>query len=36
LVDLAAEVAKRPSGTVMKACALSASREGAFRLLENI
>lgn len=35
LVDLAAEVARRPAGTVMKACATSASREGAFRLLEN-
>lgn len=35
LVDLAAEVARRPAGTVMKACASSASREGAFRLLEN-
>jgi Transposase DNA-binding/Transposase DDE domain len=35
LVELAAEVARRPAGTVMKACASSASREGAFRLLEN-
>lgn len=35
LVELAAEVATRPAGTVVKACASSASREGAFRLLEN-
>jgi hypothetical protein len=35
LVDLAAEVAARPAGTVLKACTSSASREGAFRLLEN-
>lgn len=35
LVDLAAEVARRPAGTVMKACASTASKEGAFRLLEN-
>lgn len=35
LVGLAAEVARRPSGTVLQACATSASREGAFRLLEN-
>jgi hypothetical protein len=35
LVQVAAEVANRPAGTVTKACASSASREGAFRLLEN-
>jgi hypothetical protein len=35
LVQMAAEVARRPAGTVTKACASSASREGAFRLLEN-
>jgi Transposase DNA-binding/Transposase DDE domain len=35
LVRLAAEVAGRPAGTVTRACATSASREGAFRLLEN-
>lgn len=35
LVELGAEVAARPSGTVMQACTSSASREGAFRLLEN-
>src|SRR5258708_805159 len=35
LVTLAAEVARRPAGTVLQACATSASREGAFRLLEN-
>ena len=35
LVKLAAEVAGRPAGTVTRACATSASREGAFRLLEN-
>lgn len=35
LVELAAEVAGRPSGTVMRSCASSASREGAFRFLEN-
>jgi len=35
LVELAGEVASRPAGTVMKSCASSASREGAFRLLEN-
>ena len=35
LVQLAAEVATRPAGTVTHACASSASREGAFRLLEN-
>jgi hypothetical protein len=35
LVALAAEAASRPSGIVSKACASSASREGAFRLLEN-
>ena len=35
LVRLAAEVASRPAGTVTGACASSAAREGAFRLLEN-
>ena len=35
LVQLAAEVATRPAGTVTHACASSASREAAFRLLEN-
>lgn len=35
LVQLAAEVVKRPSGIVSRACATSASREGAFRLLES-
>jgi hypothetical protein len=35
LVLLAAEAAERPAGTVMRACASSAAREGAFRLLEN-
>src|SRR5579863_2718122 len=35
LVRVAAEVACRPAGVVSKACSSSASREGAFRLLEN-
>ena len=35
LVSIAAEVACRPAGVVSKACSSSASREGAFRLLEN-
>jgi hypothetical protein len=35
LVAVAAEVARRPAGTVTRACGSSASREGAFRLLEN-
>ncbi len=35
LVAFAAEVARRPAGTVTRTCASSASREGAFRLLEN-
>ena len=35
LVLVAAEVARSPAGTVMDACASSASREGAFRFLEN-
>jgi hypothetical protein len=35
LVALGAEVATRPSGLVTKSCTTSASREGAFRLLEN-
>jgi Transposase DNA-binding/Transposase DDE domain len=35
LVQLATEVATRPAGTVTRACPSSASREAAFRLLEN-
>jgi hypothetical protein len=35
LVMLAAEAAGRPSGLITKACRTSASREGAFRLLES-
>lgn len=35
LVRVAAEVVGRPSGIVSRACATSASREGAFRLLES-
>jgi hypothetical protein len=35
LVRLASEVAAKPAGTVTQVCASSASREGAFRLLEN-
>jgi len=35
LVAMASEVAATPAGTVTRACASSASREGAFRLLEN-
>ena len=35
LVKLAAEVARTPAGTVTRACHTSASREGAFRWLEN-
>jgi transposase-like protein/DDE family transposase len=35
LVTLAAEIAAKPAGTVTRACTTSASREGAFRLLEN-
>jgi hypothetical protein len=35
LIRLAAEVARHPAGTVTRACASSASREGAFRWLEN-
>lgn len=35
LVSFASEVAERPAGTVTRACTSSASREGAFRLLEN-
>jgi hypothetical protein len=35
LVLLAEEAARRPSGIVSEACTSSASREGAFRLLEN-
>jgi hypothetical protein len=35
LVQVAAEVIERPSGIVSRVCATSASREGAFRLLEN-
>jgi hypothetical protein len=34
-VLLAEEAARRPSGIVSEACSSSASREGAFRLLEN-
>src|SRR5262252_1640552 len=35
LVELATEVARQPAGTVTGACRSSASREGAFRWLEN-
>jgi hypothetical protein len=35
LVAVAEQAAKRPSGVVSQACASSASKEGAFRLLEN-
>lgn len=35
LVQMAAEVARRPAGTVTRACGSSASLEGAFRWLEN-
>jgi hypothetical protein len=35
LVALAAEVARQPAGSVTKVCSSSASREGAFRWLEN-
>lgn len=35
LVCLAAQVARRPTGTVTGSCKSSASREGAFRWLEN-
>lgn len=35
VVTMAAEAAASPSGTVSGACRTSASREGAFRLLEN-
>src|SRR4051794_31364718 len=35
LVLLAAETAKRPSGRITTTCSSSATREGAFRLLEN-
>jgi hypothetical protein len=35
LVQLGAELALRPAGTVTRACGSSASREGAFRFLEN-
>lgn len=35
LVSLAAEVARQPAGTVTRTCSSSASREGAFRWLEN-
>lgn len=35
LVRFAAEVVRRPSGIVSRSCATSASREGAFRFLEN-
>jgi len=35
LVQMAAAVATRPAGTVTRACACPASKEGAFRWLEN-
>jgi hypothetical protein len=35
LVLLGAEIARQPAGTVTRACSSSASREGAFRWLEN-
>src|SRR5260370_41751353 len=35
LVMLGAELARQPAGTVTRACASSASREGAFRWLES-
>ncbi len=35
LVLLGAELARQPAGTVTRACSSSASREGAFRWLEN-
>jgi hypothetical protein len=35
LVTLGAELARQPAGTVTRACASSASREGAFRWLES-
>ncbi len=35
LVMLASEIAEKPAGTVTRSCASSASREGAFRFLEN-
>lgn len=35
VVQLAAEVARQPAGTVTRACGSSAAREGAFRWLEN-
>lgn len=35
LVQLAADVASRPAGTVTRVCESSASQEGAFRWLEN-
>lgn len=35
LVKLAEEAASTPAGTITNVCATSASREGAFRLLEN-
>lgn len=35
LVKVASEVARHPAGTVTRACRSSASREGAFRLLES-
>ncbi len=35
LVDLAEDVIRRPTGIVSRACVTSASREGAFRWLEN-
>src|SRR5215813_13131305 len=35
VVEVAAEVARHPAGTVTGSCRSSASREGAFRWLEN-
>lgn len=35
LVDLTADVVRRPAGIVSRVCITSASREGAFRLLES-
>src|SRR3712207_3692945 len=35
LIQVAAEVARHPAGTVTRACRSSATREGAFRLLEK-
>jgi hypothetical protein len=35
LIRLASEIASHPAGTVTRACSTSASKEAAFRLLEN-